>query len=60
MTFEKIENLKNKVVVITGGYGQVGKAASKRMAELGATVIIISRKKPSIYNIFNAVLSLFF
>jgi NAD(P)-dependent dehydrogenase (short-subunit alcohol dehydrogenase family) len=44
MTFEKIENLKNKVVVITGGYGQVGKAASKRMAELGATVIIISRK----------------
>lgn len=39
-----INSLENKIVVITGGAGQVGKAAAKRFAELGARVFIIVRR----------------
>ena len=41
--FEKIDTLSGKVVVVTGGYGQVGKVACQRFASLGATVISIVR-----------------
>ena len=37
------KNLNGKVVVITGGCGQVGKAAAIRFAELGARIYIIVR-----------------
>lgn len=36
--------MKDKIVVITGGGGQVGQAAAKRFAELGARVFIIVRR----------------
>ena len=36
--------MKDKIVVITGGAGQVGQAAAKRFAELGARVFIIVRR----------------
>jgi len=37
-------SLENKIVVITGGAGQVGQAAAKRFADLGARVFIIVRR----------------
>jgi 3-oxoacyl-[acyl-carrier protein] reductase len=36
--------MKDKIVVITGGAGQVGQAAAKRFADLGARVFIIVRR----------------
>ena len=44
MTFERLENLNNKVVVITGGCGQVGYATAKRLSSLGAKIIVIVRR----------------
>ena len=38
-----MNTLKNKTVVISGGYGQVGKAVATRLASLGATVILLVR-----------------
>jgi NAD(P)-dependent dehydrogenase (short-subunit alcohol dehydrogenase family) len=37
--------MKDKVIVITGGFGGVGQAAAKRFSNLGARVFIIVRKK---------------
>lgn len=36
--------MKDKIVVITGGAGNVGRAAAKRFAELGSTIFLIVRK----------------
>jgi NAD(P)-dependent dehydrogenase (short-subunit alcohol dehydrogenase family) len=36
--------MKDKVIVITGGFGGVGQAAAKRFSNLGARVFIIVRK----------------
>jgi NAD(P)-dependent dehydrogenase (short-subunit alcohol dehydrogenase family) len=36
--------MKDKIVVITGGAGQVGQTAARRFAELGARVFIIVRR----------------
>jgi 3-oxoacyl-[acyl-carrier protein] reductase len=36
--------MKDKVIVITGGFGSVGQAAAKRFSNLGARVFIIVRK----------------
>lgn len=36
--------MKDKVVVISGGAGNVGKAAAKRFAELGARIFILVRR----------------
>ena len=44
MTFEKLENLNNKIVVITGGCGQVGYATAKRLASIGAKIIVVVRR----------------
>lgn len=38
-------NMKEKVVVITGGAGHLGKAMSEALAEYGSTVIIASRNE---------------
>ena len=37
-------NLAGKVVVITGGVGQVGYAVAKNLANKGATVVAVVRK----------------
>ena len=37
-------NIKDKVVVITGGTGVLGKAIALHLAEEGAKVVILGRK----------------
>jgi NAD(P)-dependent dehydrogenase (short-subunit alcohol dehydrogenase family) len=44
MTFEKLENLNDKVVVIAGGCGQVGYAAAQSLSRLGAKIIVLVRR----------------
>ncbi len=43
-----MDNLKNKVAVITGGNSGIGYAAAKQLKEQGATVIITGRRKEAI------------
>ena len=43
MSFERLSNLNGKVVVITGGCGQVGYATAKRLAQQGARIIVLVR-----------------
>lgn len=45
MTFQRLENLRGKVAVITGAGGQVGYATSFRLAEAGCQIVGISRSK---------------
>jgi NAD(P)-dependent dehydrogenase (short-subunit alcohol dehydrogenase family) len=43
-----MDNLKNKVVVVTGGNSGIGYATAKQLKEQGATVIITGRRKAAI------------
>ncbi|RKR04924.1 NAD(P)-dependent dehydrogenase (short-subunit alcohol dehydrogenase family) [Flavobacterium sp. 90] len=43
-----MDNLKNKVAVITGGNSGIGYATAKQLIEQGATVIITGRRKEAI------------
>jgi len=45
-----MENLENKVAVITGGNSGIGYAAAKSLSEKGAKVIITGRRKEAIEN----------
>jgi len=45
-----MENLENKVAVITGGNSGIGYAAAKSLSEKGAKVIITGRRKKAIEN----------
>ena len=38
-------SLKNKVVLITGGYGHLGKSITEGLAEHGAKVIVLARSE---------------
>lgn len=44
----KMDNLKNKVAVITGGNSGIGYATAKQLKEQGANVIITGRRKEAI------------
>jgi 3-oxoacyl-[acyl-carrier protein] reductase len=44
MSFQPLENLEGRVVVITGGAGQIGVAAAKALAALGARVVALVRR----------------
>jgi NAD(P)-dependent dehydrogenase (short-subunit alcohol dehydrogenase family) len=46
-------DLKDKVVVITGGYGHLGKAISKSLAFHGATVVVFGRNEEKFRSAFN-------
>lgn len=43
-----MENLKNKIALITGGNSGIGYATAKQLKEQGATVIITGRRKEAI------------
>jgi len=43
-----MDNLKNKIAVITGGNSGIGYATAKQLKEQGATVIITGRRKEAI------------
>lgn len=43
-----MENLKNKVAIITGGNSGIGYATAKALSEKGATVIITGRRKEAV------------
>ena len=43
-----MENLKNKIAVVTGGNSGIGYAAAKELKENGATVVITGRRKEAI------------
>lgn len=45
--FERIFDLKGQVAVIMGGTGQVGYATAKRLASLGAKIVLLVRKNIS-------------
>jgi 3-oxoacyl-[acyl-carrier protein] reductase len=44
MSFEPLNRLDNKVVVITGGNGAIGFATARRLATLGARIVSINRR----------------
>jgi 3-oxoacyl-[acyl-carrier protein] reductase len=45
MSFEPLNRLDNKVVVITGGNGAIGFATARRLAALGARIVSINRRE---------------
>lgn len=44
-------NIEGKVVVITGASSGLGEAAARRLAELGATVVLAARRTDRIQNL---------
>jgi gluconate 5-dehydrogenase len=53
-------SLKNKVAVITGGYGHLGKSMSEGLNEAEATVIIVARSEEKFSNVFHDKENYFF
>ncbi|MDR1181684.1 MAG: SDR family oxidoreductase [Bacteroidales bacterium] len=45
-------SLKNKIAIITGGYGHLGRAMSEALNEAGATVVVAGRSKEKFDSIF--------
>lgn len=48
-------NIKNKVVVITGASSGMGEAAAKHLAQLGATVVLGARGSEKIEKLANEI-----
>jgi len=46
-------NLNNKIAVVTGGYGHLGKSITNALAKAGAKVIVAGRNKEKFSNEFN-------
>ncbi len=51
--YSELFSLNNKVVVITGGYGYLGKSISAGLAEAGATVLVAGRDKEKFQSTFS-------
>lgn len=49
---EKLFNLHNKVILITGGYGHIGSGLALGLAQLGVRVIVAGRNKDKYDNVF--------
>ena len=47
-------SLDHKVILVTGGYGHLGKAIAEGLEEQGATVVVLGRKKEKFLKIFPA------
>jgi NAD(P)-dependent dehydrogenase (short-subunit alcohol dehydrogenase family) len=45
-------SLKNKVILITGGYGHLGKSISEGLAEQGAVVVVLARNESKFNDVF--------
>ncbi len=52
MTLRDKLNFKNKIILLTGGLGNLGKAFTKELINLDANVIICDNKSKSDFNIF--------
>ncbi len=52
---KKMENLKDKVAVITGASSGIGKATAIELAKEGCKVILISRTKQKLLDAFNEI-----
>ena len=50
-------NIKDQVVVITGGTGVLGSCISKYLADQGARVVILGRRMEEGQNIVNEILA---
>jgi gluconate 5-dehydrogenase len=47
-------NLKNKVAIVTGGYGHIGTAITHGLCEAGATVIVAGRSNDKFEKVFSS------
>ena len=41
--YKDLFNLRNKVAIVTGGYGHIGSSMSKALTSFGAKVIVFGR-----------------
>lgn len=47
--------LENKVILVTGASGGLGRAASLALARAGATIILLARKIPRLENVYDEI-----
>ena len=50
---DSIFNLKNRVAVVTGGYGYLGQEMSKTLQNYGAKVYVAGKDKEKFWSTFN-------
>lgn len=48
-------SLEGQVILVTGAYGGLGEAASKAIAEAGATVVLLGKKVPKLNRVYDAL-----
>lgn len=49
--------LENKVILVTGASGGLGKAAALALAKAGATTILLARKIPRLENVYDEIVA---
>ncbi len=50
--------LENKVILVTGATGGLGKAAALALAKAGATTILLARKIPRLENVYDEIVAM--